>query len=59
MDSRLEERYIVVKLKDMNGDQEGRLLSCLDNNDIKTVDCVVVESDWEIYKDVVSMVLNE
>ena len=58
MDKRLEERYIVVKLKDLDENQTANLWCTIWDNNIRPVDCVVVESDWEIYPEVVSMVLE-
>lgn len=46
-DFNLEERYIVVKLKDLTEDQRSRLESRMDNNDIIPVQqALVLESDW-------------
>ena len=58
MDNRLEERYVVVKLKGLDEDQVANLWCALWDNNIQTVDCVVVEQDWEIYQEVVDMVLK-
>jgi len=58
MDSRLEERYVVVKLNTLDEDQTANLWCAIWDNNIKTVDCVVVEEDWSIYKDVVDMVIK-
>jgi hypothetical protein len=41
-----EERYIVVKLKDLDYQQAEDLRQFLVNNEIDTVDGVVIESDW-------------
>lgn len=51
-----EERYIVIKLKNLNEDQEHRIRSCMDNNNIDTTECVVVESDWPEYEAVWKMI---
>lgn len=45
-----EERYIVVKLKTLTESQQNGLRNLLQMNDIKTVECVVVESDWPNYE---------
>jgi hypothetical protein len=45
-----EERYIVVKLKDLDYQQTKDLQQFLVINEIDTVDCVVVESDWPEYE---------
>ena len=58
MDNRLEERYVVVKLKGLDEDQIANLWCTIWDNNIKPVDCVVIEHDWEVYKDVVDMVLK-
>lgn len=58
MDSKLEERYIVIKLKDLDQDQLANIWCAIWDNSIKPVDCVVVESDWDIYNQVVNMVLE-
>lgn len=59
MDNRLEERYVVVKLKGLDEDQVANLWCTLWDNNIQTTDCVVVESDWGCYKRVVDIVLEE
>jgi hypothetical protein len=59
MDDRLEERYVVVKLKGLDEDQVANLWCTLWDNNIQTTDCVVVESDWGCYKRVVDIVLGE
>ena len=58
MDGRLEERYVVVKLKDLDEDQVANLWCTIWDNNIKPTDCVVVEADWPIYKEVVDMVIK-
>lgn len=47
-----EERYIVVKLKHITGDQLQALQEVLRSQDIPTVECVVVEYDWPNYEHV-------
>lgn len=44
-----EERYIVVKIKDLSTTQMNQLVSALDQNGIDTTECAVVEHDWPIY----------
>lgn len=58
MDSRLEERYIVIKLRDLSPRQRVDLVSVLNYDKIKTRDAVVVEADWPIYDAVVNMVFE-
>lgn len=45
-----EERYIVVKLKHLDDEHIGELRSHLENWQIPTQECVVVESDWPNYE---------
>ena len=47
-----EERYIVVKLKTLDDVDIFQLKSYLCENNISTVDCVVVESHWPEYEGV-------
>lgn len=60
MSPRLEERYVVLKLKDLSQYQQQGLREFLENYSLekKTIDCVVVEHDWPIYPDVVNQVLS-
>lgn len=51
-----EERYIVVKLKNLTKSQELEIRNTLVKKHIPTVKCVVVESDWAIYDDVWMMI---
>lgn len=51
-----EERYIVIKLKHLNEDQEDRIRCCMDNNNVYSTECVVVESDWPEYEQVWKMI---
>lgn len=51
-----EERYIVLKRKHMNAGQEFAVRSLLGRIDVKTVECVVVESDWPEYETVWRMI---
>lgn len=46
----LEERYIVVKLKHLDGATKDYLRMILKNSAIPTVDCIVVEQDWPEYE---------
>lgn len=55
-DFKREERYIVVKRKDVTAAQEERLRKVLSANEIPTRECVVVESDWPIYEGVWALV---
>lgn len=57
-DSRLEERYLVVKLKSLTDVQTLKLRRIIEDFEIPTVDCVVVEADWPQYKATVDSVLN-
>lgn len=59
MDPRLEERYLVVKLKNIDSLQEVSLRHHLTVHGIAPVDCVVIEQDWDIYPKVVDMVLEK
>ncbi|MBY5942814.1 hypothetical protein KUW00_18210 [Halomonas sp. DP5N14-9] len=45
-----EERYIVVKIKDLSASQAVALCRILTHNHIHTRECVVVEPDWPIYE---------
>ncbi|MNZ71591.1 hypothetical protein D3C78_899560 [compost metagenome] len=56
---KLEERYLVVKLKRITVGDEWALRYFLEDRGIPTEECVVVESDWPIYNKVVGMVINE
>lgn len=58
MDKRLEERYIVIKLKDLDDDVEEVLRQLIKENDIRTIDCVVVEEDWPEYKPTVDAIMT-
>ena len=42
----LEERYFVVKRKHLSEDQENRLLQVLHDEEIPTVECLVLEPHW-------------
>lgn len=46
-----EERYIVVKLKDIDGPAELSLRDYLAHIGIPTHECVVVEPDWPVYEE--------
>lgn len=54
----LEERYVVIKLKDLSSEQKANLKLFLNLEMILTTDCVVVEQDWPIYNMVCDMVLG-
>ncbi|VVE47111.1 hypothetical protein [Pandoraea anhela] len=51
-----EERYIVIKRKNLSGTKEKILRDLLHDNRIPTVECVVVESDWPEYGSVWAMI---
>lgn len=51
-----EERFIVVKRKRLNGNQEAVIRACIAAMGVETVECVVVESDWPEYETVWSMI---
>lgn len=51
-----EERYIVVKKKDLTSQQDRFLGQFLQSHQIPTRECVVVESDWSIYETVWAMI---
>lgn len=57
MDPRLERRYVVIKLRDLDMDKFTKLDMFLGDNDIPTVDCVVVEEDWPEYQPTVDAIL--
>lgn len=59
MDSRLEERYYVIKLSDLDRLQRHDLDFLMDDLDIPTRDSVVIEADWPIYDAVVNMLFEE
>lgn len=56
---KLEERYIVVKLKDLIPSQAQELRDYLTREAVPTRDCVVVEADWPQYEQVVDMVVGD
>lgn len=58
MDKRLEERYIVIKLKNLTGISEEDFRDLLKVYDIQTVDCVVIEEDWPEYKPTVDALMT-
>ena len=41
-----EERYIVIKRKNLSDKEEFAIRALLEGLDVGTVECVVVESDW-------------
>lgn len=49
-DFKREERYIVVKIKDVGATRLGALRQFLEVKGIPTRECVVVEPDWPIYE---------
>lgn len=59
MDSRLEERYYVIKLSDLDPLQRRDLDFLMDDLDIPTRDSVVIEADWPMYDAVVNMIFEE
>jgi len=54
-----ETRYIVLKLKHLNEEQLQAIEDVLDDNKIGTVECVVVESDWDCYEETWYRIENE
>lgn len=58
MDKRLEERYIVIKLKDLDELELYDLRNYISDNNIPTRDCVVVEEDWPEYKPTVDAIMT-
>lgn len=55
MDPRLEERYIVVKIKDLPQSVYMNIESYLANMKIRKIDCVVIEEDWPEYDPTVNL----
>lgn len=53
-----EERYVVIKIKDMDRVQQHRMKTFLRLNEIPTRECVVVEKHWPIYEKVWGLVEN-
>ncbi len=53
-----EERFIVIKRKHLSIRTEDDLRGWLRRNNIQTVECVVVESDWPEYESVWRMIEN-
>lgn len=55
-----EERYIVLKTKNMSEEQRENLYGILEHEGYSKflTECVVVESDWSIYEDVWDMIEN-
>lgn len=51
-----EERYIVIKLKQLDDVDIHNLRDYLEENSIGTTECVVVESDWPEYEAVWKMI---
>ena len=51
-----EERYIVIKLKQLDDVDIHNLRGYLEENSIGTTECVVVESDWPEYETVWKMI---
>ena len=58
MGSRLECRYVVIKLKHMSADEQIELENFLAVHSIPTVDCVVVEYDWPEYQSTVDAIMQ-
>lgn len=54
-----EERYIVIKRKDLSEGHQAFIRGYLDQIRVNTVECVVVESDWHIYEEVWDLVKQE
>lgn len=51
-----EDRYIVIKRKHLTATQEMSIRAYMERLNIRTVECVVVESDWPEYETVWSMI---
>jgi hypothetical protein len=51
-----EERYVVIKLKDLSEDQITALRRFIEYFRIETRECAVVEADWPIYEQVWNMI---
>lgn len=51
-----EERFIVLKRKHMNAGQEFAVRSLMERIDVKSVEAVVIESDWPEYETVWRMI---
>lgn len=60
MDSRLEERYVVLKLNRMTMRQKAFLKKFLSDTGIEhcKVDGVVIEEDWPEYRPVIDMIFG-
>jgi hypothetical protein len=54
-----ENRYIVVKLTDLDPTQHEAILDILDLQYIPTRECVVVEAHWPIYEEVWALIENQ
>lgn len=54
-----EDRYLVIKLKDLQTLKRRVLESLLDSMYIEPVECVVIESDWDVYEDAWKLVEKE
>lgn len=55
MDRRLEPRYCAIKISQLSPQQLHALETCLWENKIGSVDCVVIESDWTEFIPTVDM----
>lgn len=58
MDKRLEERYIVIKIKHLDAGQREGLYFIMADLDIPSVDSVVIEEDWPEYKPTVDLLMK-
>lgn len=58
-DFKREERYIVLKLSDMDERQLHHIRHVINYEEIPLKECVVVESDWNIYETVWDLVQLE
>lgn len=54
MDPRLEERYVIIKIKHLTEAQAKAVREVLQEHKIKTVDALVLEADWPEYQPIVS-----
>jgi hypothetical protein len=58
MEQKLEDRYIVLKLKDMSGFQRDALEAFMQQERLKPVEGVIVEKDWPEYEGTVATILR-
>lgn len=46
----LEERYVVIKRSKLSEEQANLLYELMDEESIRSIDCLVIESDWPEYE---------